>query len=163
TLFSASFAFLLPFLRRRLLQGFERALDGDAFRQREILPTNILGVLATYDSIEIDDVDRNLAPTEPPGGGKAALTGNERSVRPDHDRMQEAKLRHAGGKQGEIADVAASAFTDDDRVDAPSRHRGAPVLRRRLSGMSSPSSAPARPASSSLSSSISERSARFSI
>jgi hypothetical protein len=45
------------------------------------------------------------------------------SVRPDDDRMQQAELGHVGGQAGDVAQVAAVPFEENDLVDSPSRHR----------------------------------------
>src|SRR6516165_4608344 len=49
------------------------------------------------------------------------LTGNERSV--DDYRMQQAELGHVRGQAGDVTQVSAVPFADNDLVNSPSRHR----------------------------------------
>jgi hypothetical protein len=40
--------------------------------------------------------------------------------------MQQAELGHVGGQAGDVAQVAALPFADNDLVNTPSRHRAGP-------------------------------------
>jgi hypothetical protein len=48
---------------------------------------------------------------------QSALTGNEDSVRPHDDGLQQPKLAHAGGQRCNVAHLAAMARADLDFVD----------------------------------------------
>jgi hypothetical protein len=89
----------------------------------------VLGKLAAHDGVKVDDGDRNVGPAELLGGPQSALAGDQRAVWADDDGVQHPKVRHGGGKRGEVAKLAADALTDDDRVDAAPNHGTALVER----------------------------------
>src|ERR1700730_4684204 len=54
-------------------------------------------------------------------GGKSARTGDQRAIRPHHDRVQQADLLDVACKRSNIAEVAPVADTD---LDVGDPHRG---------------------------------------
>ena len=112
----------LPFLRCRLLQRFERPLDGDRFGEREILPVGVLCELAAHHGVEINYVDCNLGPAEQLGGMESALTGNEGAIRPDNNAMQQPETIENLRKQNFNVVVSKSLTDAQTWLDDEMKH-----------------------------------------
>jgi hypothetical protein len=91
-------------LRRRLFGWLQRPANGVDLGRREILADSAPGELAARDQSEIEFPGRNLAPSEWPASGEAALAADQHAIRPDDDWMQKA-------------DPSVEAFAYDGRID----------------------------------------------
>src|SRR5207245_3348200 len=73
----------------------------------EILAHSVFGKLTARDLVQVDDGDGDRLPAKSLGGPQSALTGNEDSVRPHDDGLQQPQLTHAIGQRCNVAHLAA--------------------------------------------------------
>jgi len=77
----------------------------------------VLGVFAFHDLIQVHDTHRHLRPADLLAGGNTPGPGNQRAVRTDDDRVQQADLGDACGQGIDVAEVLAVALVDRDVGD----------------------------------------------
>lgn len=110
-------AFAHPFLCRRFFQRLHRPPYRINFARCEILAVRIFGELTAHNLLEIDHSDRDFGPCKLLASGKPARARYQPVVGRNDNRMQQADVGDVGGKPGDIANIAAVALPDADRLD----------------------------------------------
>jgi hypothetical protein len=90
-------------------ESFDLLADRNPFLGREVLAIDVLGLLSENQFVEVDHGDRDLSSRQRLKSLNTPLTGDQRTIRPNDNRVQQLDSGDAARQASDVAHVFAMA------------------------------------------------------